>query len=148
MKAFVFRMEKLLEIRKFKERERSLELAEVTGRVIKKENEISRFAELRKQILKNRFNNADNNISADSVFYDSQISAVKEKILKMKKELEEIEKEQEKVRARYIEALKEKNVLEKLKEKKMTEHKKSEINKEDKALDDLSVTSFTGKLQK
>ena len=147
MKEFVFRMEKLLEIRKFKERERSLELAEVTGRYIGKENEIKHMYELRKQILTNRFKSADNNISADSVFYDSQISAVKEKVIRLKNELEEIEKEREKVRIKYIEALKEKNVLEKLKEKKMTEHRKAENSKEEKTLDDISVTSYVVKKQ-
>ena len=140
-------MEKLLEIRKFKERERSLELAEVTGRYIGKEREIEKFAALRKQILKGRFNSADNMMSADSVFFDSQISAVREKIASLTEELEEIGREREKVREKYLEALKEKNVLEKLKEKKRAEHKKSETGKEDKALDDISVTSFTVKLQ-
>jgi flagellar FliJ protein len=140
-------MEKLLEIRKFKERERSLELAEVTGRYMKKENEIKHLLSMRKQILKNRFNYADKNITADSVFYDTQISAVREKIMHLEKELEEIEKERKSVRGRYIEALRDKNVLEKLKEKKMAEHKKSEMGKEEKALDDIAVTSFTIKLQ-
>ena len=140
-------MEKLLEIRKFKERERSLELAEVTGRYISKEKEIEKFASLRKQILKSRFISADNNMSADSVFSDSQISAVREKIALLTVELEEIGREREKVRERYIEALKEKNVLEKLKEKKKAEHRKEESGKENKALDDISVTSFTVKLQ-
>ena len=148
MKEFAFRMEKLLEIRKFKEREISLELAEVTGRVISKENEIKRFGAMRKQILKNRFNYADNNLSADSMFHDSQFSAVREKIKQLTEELGEIEKERDKVRERYIEALKDKNVLEKLKEKKMAEHRKREMGKEEKALDDISVTSFTIKLQK
>ena len=99
-------MEKLLEIRKFKERERSLELAEVTGRYIRKENEIKRFSDLRKQILKGRFDSADKNTSAVSVFYDSQISAVKEKIRLLTEELNEIGRERDKVREKYIEALK------------------------------------------
>ncbi len=55
MKEFAFRMEKLLEIRKFKEREISLELAEVTGRVISKENEIKRFGAMRKTDFKKPF---------------------------------------------------------------------------------------------
>ena len=140
-------MEKLLEIRKFKERERSLELAEVTGRYISKENEIKKFALLRKQILKSRFDYADNSSYTDSVFLDSQNSAVREKIASLKEELEEIGSEREKVREKYIEALRDKNVLEKLKEKKKAEHKKTETAKENKALDDISVTSFTVKLQ-
>ena len=140
-------MEKLLEIRKFKERESSLELAEVTGRYIKKENEIKNILLIKKQILKNRFNYADKNISANSVFYDTQISAVREKIMHLEVELEVIDKERKSVRGKYIEVLKDKNVLEKLKEKKMAEHKKSELSKEEKALDDIAVTSFTVKLQ-
>ena len=140
-------MEKLLEIRKFKERERSLELAEVTGRYIKKENEIKDLLSMRKQILKNRFNYADKNITADSVFYDTQISAVRGKVIHLEKELEEIEKERKSVRDRYIESLRDKNVLEKLKGKKMAEHKKSVMGKEGKALDDIAVTSFAVKLR-
>ncbi len=147
MKKFAFKMEKLLEIREFKEREKSLELAEVTGRYIDKKNEITRFKELRKQILTKRFSYADNNSGADPVFTDTQISAIREKITALKKALKEIEAEREEIRAEYLEALKDKKVLEKLKDKRMSEHEKEERSKEDKALDDISVTRFTVKLQ-
>ena len=140
-------MEKLLEIRSFTEKERSLELAEVTGRYLKRENAIKDLILMRKQILKDRYNSADNNIAADSVFLDTQVSAVREKISLLEKELSVIGKEMESVRKRYITALKEKKVLEKLKEKKMSEHRKGETAKEAKALDDISVTSYTVRIQ-
>ncbi len=63
----------------------------------------------------------------------ASFSAVSEKIKQLTEELGEIEKERDKVRERYIEALKDKNVLEKLKEKKMAEHRKREMGKEEKS---------------
>ena len=141
MKQFSFKLEKLLEMKKYAEKEKSLELAEVTGRYINIAGAIEEMKIRKKRILTSRFEYADNNASS-LLFDELQISAIKNKILKLEKDLESVVSEQHLVREKYINALREKKVMEKLKDKKTEEHKKDEAAAESRTIDDLVITNF------
>jgi len=141
VRQFNFKLEKLLEMKSHSEKKKSLELAEVTGRYLKIEGDIDQMRILKKQILTDRFKIADNKSS--SLLYDEyQMSAIRDKILKLEKNLETVNLEREQVRTKYISALKDKKVMEKLKDKKEAEHKKEETARDARTLDDLVVTIF------
>ncbi len=141
MRSFAFKLEKLLEIRGYKEKEKALELAEVTGRYIQIVNNIEDLGKKKKQIMESRFSNAGNNVY--SIIYDeSLISAIDRKISDLEKKLIPINIERENKRAEYVEALKNKRVIEKLKEKKAYEHKRKELSRDSRTLDDIVNSSF------
>ncbi len=141
MREFSFRLEKMLELREYAEKQKSLVLAEVTGRYLKKEAEIAGLAALKKTVLTTRFKNADND--SMSLKYDEiQISAINHKILLLKEELGRIGKEKEDARLEYIDALKEKKVLEKLRIRKESEYRKNQKARESRTVDDLALTNI------
>lgn len=147
MKKFYYRLEKLLEIKAHNERSKSLELAEVTGRLIKTGEEIKNLKDMKKQVLFSRYAGEEKQAAATSMleYAENQISAIKSRISKLEKMLEQIKGEHEKARNVYVGALKEKKVLEKLKEKKQFMHVKNEYNREARVLEDIVITSFTVK---
>ena len=128
MKQFSFKLEKLLEMKKYAEKEKSLELAEVTGRYINIAGAIEEMKIRKKRILTSRFEYADNNASS-LLFDELQISAIKNKILKLEKDLESVVSEQQLVREKYINALREKKVMEKLKIKKLKNIKRMKLQR-------------------
>ena len=141
MREFRFRLKKMLELREYAEKQKSLVLAEITGRYLKKEAEIAGLAALRKTFLTTRFKNADND--SMSLKYDEiQISAINHNILALKEELGRIGKEKEDARLEYIDALKEKKVLEKLQIRKESEYRKEQKARESRTVDDLALTNI------
>ena len=144
MRRFDYRLEKLLEVKAYAEKTRSLELAEVTGRWIKTSDSIESLKRMKKEVLSLRFKGEKYSINVDSLsFAENQISAIKVKIKNLENELEKITVEQNKMREIYVSALKEKKTIEKLKEKKQVLHMKNEKSRENRVLEDIVMTSYT-----
>jgi len=140
MKNFVFNLEKLLEIRRYAERKKILELAEVTGRYMNIINSIEDLKKKKKDIMESRFRGHGS--STYSVMYDeSLISAIDRKVFNFEKKLIPINVERENRRLEYLEAMKNKKVIENIKDKQAQEHKKKELLREEKAIDDI-VSSY------
>jgi len=141
MKNFVFNLEKLLEIRRYAERKKILELAEVTGRYMKIINSIEDLKKKKRDIMESRF--IEQKSSTYSVMYDeSLISAIDRKVFDFEKKLIPINVERENKRLEYLEASKNKRVIEKLKEKKAYKHKKEELKRDSKTIDDIINSTF------
>lgn len=144
MRRFDYRLEKLLEVKAYAEKTRSLELAEVTGRWFKTSDSIESLKRMKKEVLSLRFKGEKYSINVDSLsFAENQISAIKVKIKNLENELEKITIEQNKMREIYVSALKEKKTIEKLKEKKQVLHMKNEKSRENRVLEDIVMTSYT-----
>lgn len=140
MRRYDFPLEKLLELRSHKEREAAFKLAEVTGRYVSAENEISDLEKRMRHIFSDRYKNG---IDINMLINDEiRISGIKNRTAVLKKKLEEIKKEREKIRLDYVEALKNKKVMEKLKEKKRSEFMKEELRKEYKEAEDIAETGI------
>ncbi|MCL2704673.1 MAG: flagellar export protein FliJ [Spirochaetaceae bacterium] len=141
MRKFVFDLEKLLEIRGYAEKEKLLALAEVTGRYMQIVNSIEDSEKRKDDIMGLRFSGSD--VDVYTIMFDqSRISAIERKISDFKKKLIPINKEKEEKRLEYLEALKNKKVLEKLKEKEASEHKRKELLREAKEIDDIVSSNF------
>ena len=141
MRSFVFNLEKLLEIRGYAEKEKVLELAEVTGRYMQIVNSIEDLRKRKKEIMASRFSGSGDDVYS-IIYNESIISAIDTKISDFEQKLIPINKEREKKRLEYMEAMKNKKVIEKLKEKKANKHKKEELLREAKAIDDIVSSNF------
>ena len=141
MRNFVFNLEKLLEIRGYAEKEKVLELAEVTGRYMQIINSIDDLKKKKKEIMSIRFSGSGNDVYS-IIYNESLITGIDQKISDFEKKLIPINKEKENKRVEYLEALKNKRVIEKLKEKKAYKHKREELLREAKALDDIVSSNF------
>lgn len=141
MRRFQFRLERFLDLRRWKEREWELALAKILGECLLLEN---RITEIGREIGASRL----------AVFTDGarvDIEAMSRRELYVQRLVKERErthatlaekrKEMEKVRARYLEASKERKVLDKLKERRAEEYYGRQKAEEFKTIDDLNTAA-------
>ncbi|MCL2791611.1 MAG: flagellar export protein FliJ [Spirochaetaceae bacterium] len=147
MRNFAFNLEKLLEIRRYAERKKILELAEVTGRYMQIINSIEDLKKKKREIMESRFSGPDNNNIHSVMRDESLISAIERKVFDFEKKLIPINIERENKRLEYLETLKNKRVIEKLREKKESRHKKEEFLREEKTIDDIATSAGFSRLK-
>jgi flagellar protein FliJ len=141
MRRFQFRLERFLDLRRWKEREWEIALSKILGECLLLEN---RITEIGTEIGASRL----------AVFTDGarvDIAAMKRRELYVQRLVVERERtqatlvekrrEMEKVRAKYLEASKERKVLDKLKERRSSEYYDRQLDEEFKTLDDLSSSA-------
>jgi len=152
MRRFRFRLEKFLELRRWKEREKEIALAKVLGEVLLLEKRIAEIAEEIAASLFGQFRmhapgagaghegRIDVEAMARRELYAQRLSREREckrRVLVVKnRELEE-------ARARYLEASKERKVLDKLRERREAEYYEHAIDEEFKEIDDMNTASST-----
>jgi len=135
MKPFVFELEKLLELRKFYEDEAKIELGRAVGVLTELEGRISALAVERVRAASEQFRPGNNAIQIQQyMYYLLRLDNTKERLLK---EAAMAEIKVEKAREAFLEASRERKVLDNLKEKKQKEYRKLKQNEETKVLDDI-----------
>ena len=135
MKPFVFELEKLLELRKFYEDEAKIELGRAVGVLTELEGRISALAVERVRAASEQFRPGNNAIQIQQyMYYLLRLDNTKERLLK---EAAMAEIKVEKAREAFLEASRERKVLDTLKEKKQKEYRKLKQNEETKVLDDI-----------
>jgi len=136
MKPFSFRLEKVLNLRKFYEDEAKIELGRAVGVLAELESKLRSLAREKADALDAQFSpeNSVNEIQ-QYMFYLIRLENTKERLLK---EAALAEMKVEEARTKFLEASRERKVLDKLKEKGQKEHKKSILYEEAKTLDDIS----------
>jgi len=136
VRRFDFRLEKVLELRLYAEREWELKLAEVTGRVVAAEQEISlwgrRRFDTRKyhaaagtldvQLLKNR---------------EAYVNRIDQRVEELQHRLVALETERSKVREGYLEASRKRKALTRLKERQSEEYYRKALREETRVLDEI-----------
>jgi flagellar FliJ protein len=141
MRRFQFRLERFLELRRWKEREWELALARVLGECLKLEK---RIAEIGAEMGASMFSvfvagtRVDIGAMARRELYVQRLALERERA---REKLVEKRKELEKVRARYLEASKERKVLDKLKERRAEEYYERQIDEEFRTIDDLNTAA-------
>jgi flagellar protein FliJ len=137
MKRFTFRLEKVLQLRKFKEDECKLALGQAISILNKIENDIKITALKRHNAAEQRFNDAQN-ISS----WDTYILRLEQEAEKLAKQAAQAELVVEEKRALYIEAQKDLKAIEKLKEKRKKEHRKEMMNLQLAENDDMTAARY------
>lgn len=142
MRKFQFRLQHFLDIRKYKEREWELKLAAITGECISIENKIE---ENIKNIILNMKKRAALAESIDIetfLNFENYIVRLEHENSSLREELALKELEREKIRKGYLEASRERKVLQKLKEKREEEFYTSQRKEEFKEAEDITNSRF------
>ncbi|MCL2215080.1 MAG: flagellar export protein FliJ [Treponema sp.] len=135
MKRFKFNLEKILQLREFREEECKLALGQAISVLNAIENKIKETALRRHTASKERFNNP-----ADMASWDLYILRLEQEAEKLSQEAAQAEIVVEEKRALYLEASKDLKAMEKLKEKQKSEYRKEMFNTQMNEVDD--ITSF------
>ena len=134
MKRFNFNLEKILQIRKFKEEECKIALGQAISALIAIENRIKETALKRHHAASERFSNP-----LEMGYWDAYILRLEQEAQKLTEQAAQAEIVVEEKRALYLEAQKDLKALEKLKEKQQKEYKKEMFNAQMNEVDDLTA---------
>lgn len=131
MKKFSFNLEKVLSLRKFREQETKIELGRAIGVLTEIEGKIKNVAEERYRAGSQFSGNGA--MVRSYMLYTARLDLQKEQLLK---EAVQAEIKVDAARSVFIEASRDRKVLDKLKEKREAEYRKLVFAEETKALDD------------
>ncbi|HTZ51342.1 MAG TPA: flagellar export protein FliJ [Spirochaetia bacterium] len=141
MRRFQFRLERFLELRRWKEREWELKLARAQGECLLLENRIRQIGEEIGASRLAQFSDGrrvDVEAMARRELYVQRLAVERERA---QVTLVEKRREMEKVRAGYLEASRDRKVLDKLKERRSEEYYDRQLDEEYKAVDDLATSA-------
>jgi flagellar FliJ protein len=136
MKRFKFSLEKILELRKHREREAEIELGRAVGELTEIENRLKALAVDRLRAAGERF--ASHNSAGEIHNYDLYIMRLDQMKEKLQEAAAKAELKVEEARKIYLEASRDRKVFDKLKEKREAEYRKEMFAEETKVLDDIS----------
>jgi flagellar protein FliJ len=143
MKRFQFRLERLLTIRRYREREWEVKLAKAAGSCLKLERELDQMYGEKARAFKDRFK-----YGAEDIGYlrASELYTQRLEHTAMNKERELAIKnvERDKIKNRYLEVSKKRKILEKLRERRAAEYYREAKDEEIKSMDDLNSALFPG----
>lgn len=145
MKRFNFRLEKFLSIKKHHEKEWELKLAHATGACLRIENNIDRNIFEKARTLQSRRIAGAVKID-DLVYSEIYMQRLSWQNRQLENELVIKELERKKIRKGYLEASKERKVLDKLKERQAGDFYKIQRNEEMKSLDDMNNSTYAKRL--
>jgi len=135
MKPFVFRLEKLLNLRKYYEEEAKIELGRSVGVLAELEGKLRALAAERVRAAAAQFMPGNSAIQIQQyMYYLVRLDNTKDHLLK---EAAMAAMKVEEAREAFLEASRERKVLDNLKEKKQKEYHKLKLNEETKILDDI-----------
>jgi flagellar FliJ protein len=132
MRAFQFKLEKILKLRRYREQETEIALGREVGELSAIEMRIKRIAEEKAAAASQRFVSA-----GDIRIYDNYILRLdtnKDTLLEAAAKQEIVV---EKARAIYIEASRDRKIIDKLKDRREADYRKNALREETKVLDDI-----------
>ena len=149
MKRFHFQLQKVLELRKYREEEAKVELGRAIGVLSAIESRIREAAENRHHAARERFSGGDmcNSVgisdtggtqnSFSMLAWDNYITRLDQEVDRLTREAAQAELAVEEKRERYMEAERDVKVMDKLKEKREKEYRKEMFAAETAELDDM-----------
>jgi len=135
MKRFAFNLEKILQIREFKEEECKLALGLAISALNKIENEIKITALMKHNALNERFKDTD-----EAQSWDVYILRLDQEAEKLAEQAAKAQLVVEEKRAVYLEALKDLRAIENIKEKQQKAYRKEMLNAQMNEVDELTAT--------
>jgi flagellar protein FliJ len=143
MRRFQFRLERFLDLRRWKEREWELALAKILGECLLLERRIVEIAEEIASSLLAVFvsgTRIDIEAMARRELYVQRLAVERERT---RATLVERRVELERVRGKYLEAAKDRKVLDKLKERQRGDYYEHQKDEEFKTIDDMNTAGAT-----
>lgn len=143
MRRFQFRLERFLDLRRWKERECEIALAKVLGECLLLEHRISEIGtQIGDSLLPAgvRGGRIDVVALAQREHYVQRLAVERERA---RRTLEQKSRELQEARGKYLEAAKERKVLDKLKERRSEEYYDRARDEEFKGIDEINLASAT-----
>lgn len=137
MKKFHFSMERLLQLRKHREKEWEIKLGKAVGSSTKIRQAIDDREQRHLEVLGEREGLTMEAFKTVELYMER----MRQEAAKLKKELKDAEARRLKIQASYLEASREREVLEKLKERKKKKHAREESRKEFDILDEANAAA-------
>jgi len=137
MKRFNFNLEKLLQLRRFKEDECKIALGQAVSALNKIENEIKETAVKHHHAAQERFTDTGNMAA-----WDNYIIRLEQEAQRLTEQAAQAQFVVEEKRALYLEASRDLKAIEKLKEKKEKEHRKEMANLQMAEVDDITAARY------
>jgi flagellar FliJ protein len=140
VKRFSFNLQKVLELRQYREQEAKNELGRAISILNAIENNIKQNALVHSRAVKERFtgiNAAETNGILSVLAWDNYILRLEQEAERLMEEAASAELVVEEKREQYLEASRELKVMEKLKEKREGEYRKEVFAAETRELDDM-----------
>lgn len=132
MKKFHYPLERLLKLREHTEQEWEVKLGEATGRCVRTRKAITQREANHRRVLGERGSLSSVDLMAGELY----LSRMRQEAEALRKELEEAEAERLRIQASFLEASRERKVLQKLKEKQERAYLKDELKREFAEADD------------
>jgi len=140
VKRFNFNLEKVLELRQYREQEAKNELGRAISILNTIENNIKQNALVHSSAVQERFtglNSAENSGILSMLAWDNYILRLEQEAQRLMEEAAQAELVVEERRSQYLEASRELKVMEKLREKREKEYRKEVFAAETRELDDM-----------
>jgi len=137
MKRFKFGLEKVMQLRKFREEECKLALGQAVSMLNKIENEIKETAVKRHNAALQRFVDI-----GETGAWENYIIRLDQEALRLTEKAAQAEIVVEEKRELYLEAQKDLKIIEKLKEKKQKEYRREMLNYEMTEIDNLTAARY------
>ena len=138
MRRFRFNLEKVLELRQYREQEAKIELGKAIGVLTEIQNKIKQNAAEQANAGRERFSGLAVQGGAPSMFaWDGYILRLEQEAQRLLEEAAKAELVVEEKRNLYLEASRQLKVMEKLKEKREGEYRKEMLASETQELDDM-----------
>jgi len=145
MRAFQFKLEKILELRLYEERQCELKLAEATGRCNALHRQIQERNRRKREVFRER-GPLKGDLSS-FLLIEHFSWRMKQEIEELELELEEAEKQRLAMQREFLEASKRRKILDKLKERKQRVYYREQMKAEQKNLDDISSSMYIRQLE-
>lgn len=143
MAKFVFKMQQLLNIKTQIEESIKNDLGKAVKEIEKQKKILKELQDKKRDYLKDIKEKMISGISVQKMKeFNAFISALENKIIYQKKVVNDVEIAADKIRERLVEIMKERKMLEKLKEKKLQEFKHEEQKKEELALGEVASYKY------
>ena len=149
MKRFNFGLEKVLKLRKYHEDETRIELGRAVGILVQIENNIKKNALIRSNAAQQRFGYGNSMETTqgslqDAFAWENYITFLDRETERLLGEAAKAELLVEEKRETYLEASRQRKVIDKLREKREKENRKEIFSAETRELDDLFRHSISG----
>ena len=146
VKRFRYRLEPLLKIRRYREKERQKEHAAAVQEVFKQKQELVALDRYRLDTLDHQRSQQVGNFNiADALVCSRYLVKLKRQRMAGTGLLHGLEKEAEKKRRKLVDAARERKIYELLKEKQQLRHRQEIEKQEQKELDEVAVVAFRRK---
>jgi flagellar protein FliJ len=142
MKRFLFRLEKLLDLRKFREREWEMKLAEITGLCMLIRKKITEVGIEIARSMNERKQEGRAVRMEDLKLNELYVKRLEKNLVDLNDELARKDEERKKVAEQYMEASKKRKVLDKLKERRGDEYYHAQKIEEFKLLDEINDSAL------